>query len=76
MPIIHRLQCAACLLLPGPACSYMPTELYNNSIFLVHWGRMDLEHASGEGEVIGRQGLGMHLTVRHNKAREGKRLIC
>lgn len=25
------------------AC-YAPTEIYNTSIFLTHWGRMDLNH--------------------------------
>ena len=25
------------------AC-YAPTEIYNTSIFLSHWGRMDLNH--------------------------------
>ncbi|GFR52399.1 hypothetical protein Agub_g14911 [Astrephomene gubernaculifera] len=28
------------------AC-YMPTVVYNTSIILTHWGRMDLEHTSG-----------------------------
>jgi hypothetical protein len=28
------------------AC-YMPTEIYNTSIVLTHWGRLDLEHESG-----------------------------
>ena len=30
--------------LPG-AC-YAPTEIYNTSIILTHWGRKDLEHSS------------------------------
>jgi len=28
------------------AC-WAPTEVYNNSIVLTHWGRMDREHVSG-----------------------------
>jgi hypothetical protein len=28
------------------AC-WAPTELYNNSIILTHWGRMDPDHTSG-----------------------------
>ncbi|KAG2488357.1 hypothetical protein HYH03_013047 [Edaphochlamys debaryana] len=30
------------------AC-YMPTEIYNTSIMLTHWGRMDLKHSSNTG---------------------------
>jgi hypothetical protein len=30
------------------AC-YMPTEIYNTSIVLTHWGRLDLDHKSGTG---------------------------
>jgi hypothetical protein len=30
------------------AC-YMPTEIYNTSIVLTHWGRLDVEHESGTG---------------------------
>ncbi len=30
------------------AC-YMPTEIYNTSIVLTHWGRMDLNHTSHTG---------------------------
>lgn len=31
------------LLLPLPR-SYAPTDIFNASIFLTHWGRMDLNH--------------------------------
>ena len=30
------------------AC-YAPTEIYNTSIMLTHWGRKDLEHSSNTG---------------------------
>jgi hypothetical protein len=30
------------------AC-YMPTEIYNTSIVLTHWGRLDVDHVSGTG---------------------------
>ncbi|GFH22909.1 EGF-like domain-containing protein [Haematococcus lacustris] len=28
---------------------YMPTSIYQNASFLLHWGRMDPEHTSGSG---------------------------
>ncbi|GFH23456.1 uncharacterized protein HaLaN_21070 [Haematococcus lacustris] len=34
----------------GPC--YMPTSIYQNASFLLHWGRMDPEHTSGKDLVI------------------------
>ena len=38
IPHFHTFTAGAC---------YMPTEIYNTSIVLTHWGRLDLHHVSG-----------------------------
>ena len=35
--------------LPHLGACYMPTEIYNSSIMLTHWGRLDLDHSSNTG---------------------------
>ena len=63
------------------AC-WAPTEVYNNSIILTHWGRMDADHESGtsflpvRGWSRGRRRrcLSWQAWRCHQKRRRGHRL--